>query len=243
VTNLHSDCPSLPDNSGCPCKRLLEPWNTSKPPEFVCYETMRASVRKWVDDRADEVVTSLTTTSGGMQPISLTVLDDMNPELSNALGKLIEVACKNDLFSQWPFPLGDRFLAFVFEQWVQEAPDRTLANLIDIVPSWSLAIERLRARWVLATCNGPVSVEVAQQLLTDIAGLLQQCRIPVTPANIGYGIAHTAGDRWEELPDQYRRLIVTHDSDNCPLPARGVRLTTLGFASLKLWRSNKSLRQ
>ena len=276
MPTLHSVCPLLPNNHGCPCKRLLDPWSTAKPPKYLCHEVMRASVMRWVDDRADEVVTSLTTgevglqpisgevldeanpelspalaklideavaslTTGeaGTQPISVDVLDEANPELSPALAKLIDVTSKDEFPSHWPYPLGNRFLACVVTQWVQEVPNEMFANLIDSHPTWRSVIERLRARLVTALGEAPDFIELADQVMVEVIELLQQCRIPVTPANVGYGLAQTAGEGWRELHDHHKRLIATRDSDNRPLPARGVKLTTLIFASLSLWRSNE----
>jgi hypothetical protein len=233
MTMIHAQCPFRLENSECPCKRSLDSWNTSEPPEFLCQETMRASVKKWVNDRADEVFASLTTSGAGLQATSLTIPEGLNPRLSSALENFLYVA-KDELLSRWPFPLGSRLLAFVLEQWVQEAPNETLANLIDNQPTWSLAIERLRARWGFAIRNSPDIDGLSEQLTTDITGLLQQCRIPVAPANIGYGLAKTVGDQWAALPHRFRKLIVTRECDNRPLPARGVRLSTLAFASLVL---------
>jgi hypothetical protein len=201
---------------------------------------MRGSVVRWVDDRADEIITSLTTGEAGLQPISVDVLSEVNPRLSRALASLIDVTTKDGFSSRWPFPLGNRFVALVFEQWVQENPNPTLANQINEQACWSSTIKRLRERWGLSIRNPHDIDRVSEQLTTDIIGLLQRCRIPVTPANIGYGIAQTAGDLCEGLPDHLSRFILTREFDTHSLPARGVQLTTLAFASLTLAQQDEA---
>ncbi|CAN5511758.1 hypothetical protein BH23CHL4_BH23CHL4_21680 [soil metagenome] len=151
MTELHFTCPLLKKNSNCPCRRLLNQWNVDDPPKLVCLETLQHSVRQWADEQAAEVFHSITTSSVGLRPVSMRALASAKPRLAQSVSELREVVEEEHLLERWPFPLGDKHLAIVVRQWIQEEPSKTLANLLLNHPVWAGTTAMLRELWERST--------------------------------------------------------------------------------------------
>lgn len=236
MTEIHTECPFLRNAADCPCRGLLDTWNTESPPEIVCLATLRRSVRQWVDERANDVLLSLTTSRIGMQPMSLRALAATKPQFAQLLSDLTEHVRGDDLLGRWPFPLGNRHLAFVVRQWIQEKPSETLANLMMTDPRWTETTSMYRELWLKTP---PDPLPKGYQLLNSSAESLALRQMPVTPATIGYTLVQIVGnDNIGQLPASAQRLMLYSETDRRPLPARGILLTTLVFAALRLRESD-----
>lgn len=236
MTELHSACPLLPKNRNCPCRRLLNQWNVDDPPELVCLETLRHSVRQWADERTTQVYQSLTTSSTGMRPVSMHALATVKPRLARSLLELSEVVEDEHLLERWPFPLDDRHLALVVRQWIQEEPSETLAKLLLNDPVWAETTAMFRELWKRSKRGDRAEpMRNVPRLFDNVKDLLAHIQVPTSPANIAFTIGRIIGDEdIELLPTQYQYMVVAHQSDSQLLPARGVLLTTQIFASLTL---------
>ncbi len=236
MTELHFTCPLLKKNSNCPCRRLLNQWNVDDPPKLVCLETLQHSVRQWADEQAAEVFQSITTSSVGLRPVSMRALASAKPRLARSLSELSEVVEDEHLLERWPFPLGDKYLAIVVRQWIQEEPSKTFANLLLNHPFWAETTTMFRELWERSTKGGGADpTRNASRLFDNVKDLLAQIQVPTSPANIAFTVGRIiSGEDIELLPTPHRHLIIAHQSDGQLLPARGVLLTTQIFASLSL---------
>lgn len=264
MTELQATCPRVYEDK-CPCRSLLDPWNTQEPPPLVCRDTMRATIRQWVEDRAADVESALTTNMAGLRPMSAEALDKTAPELARALSLLGRYVTEQDFLGRWPFPVGGSYLFLVLRQWVQEDANETLANQMSNNEVWrkamTLFVGRLnrpaRTGVIDSEVDGPRTVTVparsvresitmmqtgtADRLVNDISSVLTQCLLPVTPATLGYSLARIVGDdNIECLPRHLQRLVLRRERDGRPLPARGVLLETHLFASLTLFEDDSA---
>lgn len=240
MTELHSTCPLLPNNSHCPCRRMFNQWNVDDPPKLACLEMLRRSVRHWADEQAAEVFQSLTTSSIGLRPVSMRALASAKPRLAKSVSELSEVVEEEHLLERWPFPLGDKHLAIVVRQWIQEEPSKTLANLLLSHPVWAETTAMLRELWERSTRGNQADpTRNAPRLFDNVKNLLAQTQVPTSPANIAFTVGHIiGGDLWL-LPTPYQQMVMDHQSAGRLLPARGVILTTHMFASLSLHEDDK----
>ncbi len=255
----------MPDNANCPCRRLLNSWNTDGLPPVVCQDTMRATVRRWVNDQAANVEAALTTSMVGLQPLSRKALEAAAPELAHALSNVSRYVAEQDLLARWPFPVGGSYLVLVLLQWVQEDVNETLANQMAGNEDWCAAMsmfaERLnrpaRTFVIHSEVEEPRMVTVPSRsvresittmdpgagdgLINDIRIVLAQCLLPQTPATLGYSLAQVVGEEnIEFLPRHLQSLVIRRQTDGRPLPARGVLLETHLYASLTLIENDGS---
>lgn len=191
MTDIHSSCPRAPYNGSCPCRRLLDLWNTDSPPDILCLETLRLSVRQWADEQAAAVYQSLTTSSIGLQPVSMRDLASAKPRLAQSLSDFIEVIREEQLLERWPFPVGDKPLALVFRQWIEEEPSKALANLLLSHPVWAETTAMLRELWERSTRGNQADpTRNAPRLFDNVKNLLAQTQVPTSPANIAFTVGH-----------------------------------------------------
>jgi hypothetical protein len=218
---------------------------------------MRATVRRWVNNRVEEVEAALTTNSLGLVPMSLETLERTAPELAHALSGVRSYVAKEDLMERWPFPASGSNLALVLHQWVQEVPNQTLANQMSSNEEWleamSMFAQRLnrpaRDAVIYAEDHAPRPITIGSRsiretitmmgagaavgLIDDIRSVLAHCLLPVTPATLGYSITRIVGDdNIKYLPWRLLSLVLRRKRDGRPLPARGVLVETHLFASL-----------
>jgi hypothetical protein len=129
---------------------------------------MRATVRQWVEERAADYESALTTNMVGLRPLSTNALEKTDPELARALSLLGRYVTEQDFLGRWPFPAGGSFLFLILRQWVQEDASETLANQMSNNEAWrkamTLFVGRLNrpARTVVidSEVDGPRTVKV-----------------------------------------------------------------------------------
>ena len=265
MIEIHSECPLLPNNVNCPCRRLLNSWNTDDLPPVVCQDIMRVTVRRWVNDRAADVEKALTTSRVGLRPLSRKALDGAAPELAGALSSANRYVAEQDLLARWPFPVGGSYLALVLRQWVQEDANETLANQMASNEDWRAAMTMFAERMnrpartfvIHSEDDDPRTVTVPSRsvregittmhpgagdgLFNDIRSVLAECLLPQTPATLGYSLAQVVGEEnIESLPRRLQSFVFRRQTDGRPLPARGVLLETHLFARLTVLEDETS---
>lgn len=162
--------------------------------------------------------------------MTLRALAATKPQFAQLLSGLKEHVRDDNLLGRWPFPLGNRHLAFVVRQWIQEEPSETLANLMKTDSCWTETTSMYRELWLKTP---PDPLPKGYQLLNASTELLALRQMQVTPATIGYTLAQIVGnDSIGQLPASAQRLMLYSETDRRPLPARGILLTTLVFAAL-----------
>lgn len=192
-------------------------------------------MRQWIESRWRDARAALVTTSLGAIPLSVETIASTRPELADLLMKQEQYLKASGLLNRWPFPLHAGHLFLVLRQWVHDEPSETLATQMETDPTWAATTCLLRERQQRATHYPGQQRPWNDRLLDDIVSLLAQCQLPVTPANIGFTLAAIVDDESRStLPTNWERLVLHRDQDKRPLPARGVQLTTLVFASLAL---------
>ncbi|MGI8483589.1 MAG: hypothetical protein ACR2OU_04945 [Thermomicrobiales bacterium] len=182
----------------------------------------------------------MTTNRIGMQPMRQRALAATKPHFAQLLSDLNDHVRDDDLLGRWPFPLGNRHLAFDVRQWIQEKPSETLANLMLTDSCWTTTTSMYLELWMKTP---PDPLPKGYQLLKSSAELLALRQMPVTPATIGHTMAQIVGnDSIGQLPASAQRLMLYSETDRSPLPARGTLLTTLVFATLRLRESDVQVR-
>ena len=230
-------CPNSQLGSACPCRLLLDPWNVENPPDAVCVDTARASVRRWAEAWWHDRLLPLISTQTGAIPASMGTIAATRPGLADLLTKLEQHQENVALLDRWPFPAQAGQILLVVQQWVQEAPNETLANQMTNDPLWTGTTDRLRKRHYKDSAFPGEQVQKlwSDRLVDDIIRLLADCQIPVTPANIGFTLATVVDESdLSSLPAWWQRLVLYRDRDRRPLPARGFQVSTLVFADLQL---------
>jgi hypothetical protein len=193
----------------CPCWRLTTPLGDEQLPDHICLETMRATVHDWAAQTA-EVINDLH--GGAAYTVrSGTPFDEFAP------GNILHAHAS----PPWPAYTARGHLGMVLRQWVQEAPNETLANELSDDPDWQFVLRLMLRLLNIAQnvdpealhANPETAVEIVSPprwFIREVAETLRRFGLPSTPRTVSHVLASLAGKRE-------------------PYPSRGLLVTTLVY--------------
>ena len=223
----------------CPCWRLTRPLADEALPDHACFPTMCASVEAWRQGMWDDL-------KGWFDDYALFSADRGTPsELPDPDARSRSLAASIDLSHLldaavrlargrvvgWPLRFKKRLLILVLRQWVQEGPSRTLAALLADHPLWRREVQGLRGVYELWTglhVDRPdrLAADWLEESVWDAGDLVR-----ATPSGERTLAARLRLHGLPETPATMRHLRAVAAGRASPLPARGVLVTTLVFAS------------